>query len=89
MAESSHSQSERYNAQMSFDLNNVSMLATAVSGYLFVVLTAGAWFRWWFKHHIKETLAELKPNHGSSVKDQVTRLEKRVDDIYKILCERN
>lgn len=74
---------------MSFDLNNVSMLATAISGYLFVIITAGAWFRWWFKHHIKETLAELKPNSGSSVKDQVTRLEKRVDDIYKILCERN
>ena len=88
MAESLHSQLERYNAQMSLDLNNVSMFATAVSGYLFVVITAGAWFRWWFKHHIKETLAELKPNHGSSVKDQVTRLEQRVDDIYKILCER-
>ena len=65
------------------------MMATAISGYLFVIITAGAWFRWWFKHHIKETLAELKPNHGSSVKDQVTRLEQRVDDIYKILCERN
>ena len=74
---------------MTMDLNNVSMLATAISGYLFVIITAGAWFRWWFKHHIKETLAELKPNHGSSVKDQVTRLEQRVDDIYKILCERN
>jgi len=74
---------------MKWDLNNVSMMATAISGYLFVVLTAGAWFRWWFKHHIKETLAELKPNHGSSVKDQVTRLEQRVDDIYRILCERN
>ena len=74
---------------MNLDLNNVSMLATAISGYLFVIITAGAWFRWWFKHHIKETLAELKPNHGSSVKDQVTRLEQRVDDIYRILCERN
>jgi len=74
---------------MKLDLNNVSMLATAISGYLFVIITAGAWFRWWFKHHIKETLAELKPNHGSSVKDQVTRLEQRVDDIYRILCERN
>lgn len=74
---------------MTLDLNNISMLATAISGYLFVIITAGAWFRWWFKHHIKETLAELKPNHGSSVKDQVTRLEQRVDDIYRILCERN
>lgn len=74
---------------MKWDLNNVSMMATAISGYLFVIITAGAWFRWWFKHHIKETLAELRPNHGSSVKDQVTRLEQRVDDIYRILCERN
>lgn len=64
------------------------MWATAISGYLFVVVTAGAWFRWWFKHHIKETLAELKPNHGSSIKDQVNRLETRVDDIYRILCDR-
>lgn len=74
---------------MKFDLNNVSMLATALSGYLFLLIVAGGWFRWWFRHHIKEVLAELKPNHGSSVKDQVTRLEQRVDDIYKILCERN
>lgn len=73
---------------MSFDLNNISMMATAISGYLFVLLTAGGLFRWWFKHHVKEILAELKPNSGSSVKDQVTRLEQRVDDIYKILCEK-
>lgn len=74
---------------MKLDLNNVSMMATALSGYLFVLITAGGLLRWWFKHHIKETLAELKPNHGSSLKDQVSRLEKRVDDIYKILCERS
>lgn len=70
------------------NIDSVSMWATAISGYLFVVITAGAWFRWWFKHHIKETLAELKPNHGSSIKDQVNRLENRVDDIYRILCDR-
>jgi hypothetical protein len=64
------------------------MMATAISGYLFVILTAGAWFRWWFRHHVKEVLAELKPNGGGSIKDQVNRLENRVDDIYKILCER-
>ena len=73
---------------MTLDLNNVSMMATAISGYLFVILTAGAWFRWWFRHHVKEVLAELKPNGGGSIKDQVNRLENRVDDIYKILCER-
>jgi hypothetical protein len=73
---------------MKLDLNNVSMIATAISGYLFVILTAGAWFRWWFKHHVKEVIAELKPNGGGSIKDQVNRLENRVDDIYKILCEK-
>jgi hypothetical protein len=64
------------------------MMATAISGYLFVILTAGAWFRWWFRHHVKEVIAELKPNGGGSIKDQVNRLENRVDDIYKILCEK-
>jgi hypothetical protein len=30
-------------------------------------------------------LAELKPNSGSSIKDQVNRLETRVDKIYEML----
>lgn len=40
--------------------------------------------RWLVKHY----LYELRPNGGGSVKDQVNRLENRVDDIYRILCER-
>ena len=93
MVASLHLLLERYNVK--FDLNNLSMLATAISGYLFVVVTMAAGFRIWFKHNIKEVIAELKPNHGSSIKDQVNvnserlnRVENRVDDIYKILCER-
>lgn len=69
------------------DLNNFSMWATAISGYLFVILSLAAGINWWFKHKVKETLAELRPNHGSSLKDQVTRLEARVDEIYRILLE--
>jgi uncharacterized protein YneF (UPF0154 family) len=45
--------------------------------------------------YIIKTLAELKPNSGSSIKDKVEinserlfRVEKRVDDIYQILAER-
>ena len=41
--------------------------------------------RWLVKHY----LAELKTNGGSSVKDQVNRLEMRVDEIYRILCEKD
>jgi hypothetical protein len=60
---------------MKYDLNNLSMVATAISGYLFVILTGGAWFRWWFRHNIKEIVAELKPNGGKSIKDTVNRIE--------------
>ena len=34
---------------------------------------------------IKHYLAELKPNSGSSIKDQVNRLEARVDTILQLL----
>ena len=57
------------------NIDNISMWATAISGYLFVVLTLAAGFRFWFKHNIKETLAELRPNGGSSLKDSVNRIE--------------
>ena len=40
------------------------------------------------KWMIKTFLHELKPNGGSSIKDQVNRLEKRVDDIYSILSHK-
>ena len=34
---------------------------------------------------IKHYLSELKPNSGSSLKDQVSRLEARVDTIIELL----
>lgn len=45
-------------------------------GGAFVAMT-----RWLVKHY----LAELKPNGGGSVKDQVNRLEKRLDEVYSLL----
>jgi len=41
--------------------------------------------RWLVKHY----LSELRPNGGGSVKDQVNRLESRVDQIYLLLCEKD
>ena len=35
--------------------------------------------RWLVKHYFDEIKKELKPNSGSSMKDQVTRLEGRMD----------
>ena len=40
------------------------------------------------KFMVKHYLSELKPNHGSSIKDQVNRLETRVDKIYEMLVDR-
>lgn len=37
--------------------------------------------KWLVQHY----LAELKPNSGTSLKDQVNRLEERVDEIYGLL----
>jgi hypothetical protein len=36
---------------------------------------------------IKSFLSELKPNGGSSMKDQLNRLEKRVDDLFTIISK--
>jgi hypothetical protein len=40
--------------------------------------------RWMVKHYLNE----LKPNGGSSLKDQVNRLERRVDEVIDMLLER-
>ena len=38
---------------------------------------------------IKHYLAELRPNGGNSVKDQISRLETRLDKVYEILCDKS
>ena len=36
---------------------------------------------------IKNILHELQPNSGKSLKDQVTRIEARVDRLYEIMTQ--
>ncbi len=40
------------------------------------------------KAAIKSYLSELKPNSGSSMKDQISRLEQRVDDLFVLISKR-
>ena len=40
--------------------------------------------KWMVKHYLNE----LKPNGGSSIKDSIKRLEDRIDDLYKLIAER-
>ena len=37
---------------------------------------------------VKGWLNELRPNGGSSMKDQLTRLEQRVDDLFVLMSKR-
>jgi hypothetical protein len=64
------------------------MSSTEWAGLAVAVATIIASFagsiRWLVKHYLEE----LKPNGGGSVKDQVNRLETRVDQIYLLLCEK-
>ena len=63
-------------------VQDITAIAVAV-----VTLLGGAtaMMRFMIKHY----LSELKPNGGSSVSDRITRVENRVDDIYRLLCERS
>lgn len=57
--------------------------ALILAGIGIVTGFAGA-VRWLVKHY----LYELKPNSGSSLKDQVNRLEQKVDTLYQILIQK-
>lgn len=55
-----------------------------VSAITIAVAFAGS-VRWLVKHY----LSELKTNGGTSLRDQVNRLESRVDEIFMLLIEAN
>ena len=65
------------------------MSSTDWAGLAVAVVTIVASFigsiRWLVSHYLEE----LKPNGGSSVKDQVNRLEARVDQIYLLISNRD
>jgi hypothetical protein len=58
----------------------ISAIASAV------VLVLGSFFAF-TKWMITKFLSELKPNGGSSMKDQINRLEERIDHIYELLAK--
>jgi len=59
-------------------LTTLSIVALMVGGVKFLV-----------KHYFDEIKAELKPNSGSSLKDQVTRLEMRTNEADQMRREMN
>jgi hypothetical protein len=63
------------------------MTSTEWAGFFVAIMTLTAGFAGFTRWLVKHYLYELKPNGGDSVKDQVNRLEQRVDQIYILLCE--
>jgi len=43
-----------------------------------------AFVKWLVKHY----LYELRPNGGGSMKDQINRLEQRIDHIFEIISQK-
>jgi hypothetical protein len=64
------------------------MSAQDWAAFTVAMMTITAGFAGFVKWLVRHYLSELKPNGGGSVKDQVNRLEQRVDQIYLILCEK-
>lgn len=46
-----------------------------------IITSIGLGVRWLVRHYFDEIKKEIKPNSGSSIKDQVTRLESRTESL--------
>ena len=58
----------------------------AVGGFVIAILTA---IYSSMRIIIKSVMSELLPNHGASMKDQISRIEARLDYLYTQLIEKN
>jgi len=58
---------------------------TAVGGLVLAILTA---IYSSMRIIIKSVMSELLPNHGASMKDQISRIEARLDYLYTQLIEK-
>ena len=50
-----------------------------IVGILTIITSVGLGIKWLVKHYFDEIKKELKPNSGSSLKDQVIRLEREME----------
>lgn len=65
------------------------MTAVDIAAICAAITTVFTGFFIGLKFLVKGWLNELRPNGGGSIKDQVTRLERRVDDLFVILTKDN
>jgi hypothetical protein len=54
---------------------------------LSIVTIVGIGTRWIVKKYVEDIVYEMKPNNGSSMKDQITRLEEKTEKIFDLMIE--
>ena len=64
------------------------MTGTEWAGFAVAIMTLTVGFAGFTRWLVKQYLYELRPNGGDSLKDQVNRLERRVDEVIDMLIER-
>jgi hypothetical protein len=65
------------------------MTAVDIAAICAAITTVFTGFAIGLRFLVKGWLNELRPNGGSSIKDQINRLEGRVDDLFVILSRDN
>jgi hypothetical protein len=65
------------------------MTAVDIAAICAAITTVFTGFAVGLRFLVKGWLNELRPNSGSSIKDQITRLERRVDDLFVVLSRDN
>ena len=65
------------------------MLAVDIAAICAAITTVFTGFTIGLRFLVKGWLNELRPNGGSSIKDQINRLERRVDELFVILSRDN
>jgi uncharacterized protein YneF (UPF0154 family) len=61
----------------------MGMILTVLS----ILAIVGIGIRWIVKKYVEDIMSELKPNSGSSMKDQITRLETKMDNLFDMMID--
>lgn len=65
-------------------MSNIQMVLSIVGGILLIQVQLVGMVKWLVKHYLNE----LRPNSGSSIKDQISRLEARQHEILVHLIDK-
>jgi hypothetical protein len=65
-------------------MNTFQLILAIIGGIISIQIELVLLVRWLTKHY----LSELLPNSGSSIKDQINRLESRQHEIYKYFMDK-